>query len=338
MRIIVDAFGGDNAPLEIIKGAAQAVAEYGHTVVLTGSEAVIREVAANEAISLDGIEIVNTEDVIAMEDEPKSILKAHKNSSMGLGLQLVAAGEGDAFVSAGSTGALIMGATFLVKRIKGVSRPALAPLMPSDEGLFMLLDSGANVDCRPEMLLQFGKMGSLYMTYVMGNGEPATVGLLNVGTEETKGGELHQEAYKLLKNSDLNFVGNVEARQVPYGVARVVVADGFSGNVLLKVMEGTSDVLLKNVKAIFYKNWLTKIAGAIVKPYLGVFKKKMDTNEYGGAPLLGVTKPIIKAHGNAKAKTIKNAIRLAGEFAAHDVVGKITKAIAEDAEKDEKAE
>ena len=184
MRVIVDAFGGDNAPLEIIKGAALAVAEYGYTVVLTGSEAEIRRVAAESAISLDGMEIVDAPDVISMEDEPRSILKDHKNCSMAEGLRLLANGGGDAFVTAGSTGALIMGATFFVKRIKGVSRAALAPLMPSDKGAFMLVDSGANVECRPEMLLQFAQMGSIYMTNVLGGGKPATVGLVNVGTED----------------------------------------------------------------------------------------------------------------------------------------------------------
>ena len=334
MRIILDAFGGDNAPSAMIRGAAMAVAEYGHTVVLTGDEATIRRVAEQEQVSLDGIEIVHTADVIEIEDEPRSILKEHKNSSMGLGLQLVADGRGDAFVSAGSTGALIMGSSFLVKRIKGISRAALAPLMPSDKGVFMLLDAGANVDCRPEMLLQFARMGSCYMTRVIGgNKQPATVGLLNIGTEDCKGGELQQQAFALLRDSGLNFVGNVEARELPHGAAQVIVADGFSGNVALKMMEGTADVVMSNIKDVFMTNIFTKLAALIVKPHLRTFKKKMDTSEHGGAPVLGVQKPVIKAHGNSSANAVKSAIRIAAEFAAADVIGTIAAQTAADAEK-----
>ncbi len=224
MRIIVDAYGGDNAPLEIIKGAALAVEEYGFDILLTGKEKEIRALAEQHGISLNHIDIADAPDVIGMNDEPKSVLKEHKDCSMAEGLRRLAAGEGDAFVSAGSTGALIMGATFLVKRIKGVSRAALAPLMPSTDGPFMLIDSGANVDCRPEMLLQFAHMGSLYMSRVLGGGKRVSVGLLNVGTEEHKGGDLQHAAYALLKESGLNFAGNVEARDLPSHAADVVVA------------------------------------------------------------------------------------------------------------------
>lgn len=328
MRIIVDAFGGDNAPLEVIRGAALAVAEYGHTVVLVGREEEIRHVAADKGISLAGMEIVDAPDVIAMEDEPKSILKEHKDCSMAEGLRRLAAGEGDAFVSAGSTGALIMGGTFLVKRIKGVSRAALAPLVPADKGPYMILDAGANVDCRADMLLQFAHMGSSYMTKVLGGGRPAKVGLLNVGTEDCKGGELQHEAFTLLKDSGLNFVGNVEARDLPAGVADVVVADGFAGNVALKMMEGVADMILKNLKGVFLSTLTTKIAALLLKPHLAAFKKKMDTSEYGGAPLLGLSKPVIKTHGNSKAVAVKNAIRVAADFASAGVIEDITAAVA----------
>lgn len=328
MRIIVDAFGGDNAPLEVIKGAALAVAEYGHTVILVGREDEIRRVAKEQEISLAGMEIIDAPDVIAMEDEPKSILKEHKACSMAEGMRRVAAGEGDAFVSAGSTGALIMGSTFLVKRIKGISRAALAPLMPSDKGPFMLLDAGANADCRPEMLQHFAYMGSIYMTKVMGGGKPATVGLLNVGTEDCKGGELQHETFALLKESTVNFIGNVEARDLPAGVADVVVADGFTGNVALKMMEGVADMLMKNIKGVFMTNLATKLAALVIKPHLGAFKKKMSTSEYGGAPLLGIAKPVIKAHGNSNAAAIKNAIRVAAEFAKAGVIEDIAAAVA----------
>ncbi len=326
MRIIVDAFGGDNAPLEIIKGAALA-AQTGVQVLLTGKRQEIEMAAATEGIELNGITIVDAPDIIGMQDEPRSILKEHKNSSMAQGLRCLAAGDGDAFVSAGSTGAMVIGATFYVKRIRGISRAALAPLMPSDKGPFMLIDAGANVESRPEMLLQFAHMGSLYMTNVMGNGKPATVGLVNVGTEDTKGGELQKEAFALLKQSGLNFIGNIEARDIPAGIADVVVADGFTGNVILKLTEGVASTLMKNIKDIFYTNAITKAAALMVKPHLKEFKKKMDASEYGGAPLLGIKKPVIKAHGNADAQTIKNAIRVAAEFAKKDVVSQIADAV-----------
>lgn len=332
MRVIVDAFGGDNAPLEIIRGAAQAAEEYGHTILLAGDEAKIRRVAGEDGISLDKMEIIHAPDVIRMEDDPRSILKEHKDCSMAEGLRQLAAGNGDAFVTAGSTGAMIMGATFIVKRIKGVSRAALAPLMPSDRGPFMLIDSGANAECRPEMLLQFAKMGSLYMESLMGRKSPddVTVGLINIGTEDCKGGPLQQEAFALLKESGLNFVGNVEARDVAFGMADVLVADGFTGNVVLKMMEGVTDALMKNLKGIFMTNTKTKLAALLVKPQLGALKKKLDTSEYGGAPLLGVSRPVIKTHGNSKAPAVKHAIRVAATFAEAGVIEKIAQAVKKD--------
>lgn len=333
MKIIVDAYGGDYAPLETIKGALQARDAYGVSIVLTGNEEEIRRIAAEESLSLADVEIVNATDVIGMNEQPKTILKEHKDCSMAVGLRLLHDGGGDAFVSAGSTGALLMGATFFVKRIKGVSRAALAAVLPSDKGPYMLLDSGANVDCRPEMLMQFASMGSLYMSEVMKNGEPATVGLLNVGTEEHKGGDLQHGTYELLKNSTLSFVGNVEARDVPAGAADVIVTDGFSGNVLLKTLEGTVDMLLGYMKNIFYTNLFTKIGALLVKPHLAALKKKLSTAETGGAPLLGVARPVIKAHGNSKALAIQNAVRVAAEFARTGVIDKITEAIAAEKEK-----
>ena len=327
MRIVLDAFGGDNAPLEIVKGAALAVAD-GVDITLVGNEQIIRQVAAEKNVSLDGIEIVHTEDVISMEDEPRSILKAHKECSMAVGLKLVAEGRGDAFVSAGSTGALVMGATFFVKRIKGVPRAALAALIPTASGRpSMLMDAGANAECRPEMLCQFAQMGSVYMTRVMGDGKPATVGLVNIGTEDSKGGELQQQAFALMKECDINFIGNVEAREVPNGAADVLVTDGFIGNVLLKTMEGTAGMLMKEIKGIFMTNLLTKIAALMVKSKVGVLKKRMDTREHGGAPVLGVCRPVIKAHGNSDAQAIRSAVRIAAEFANAGVIEAITESI-----------
>lgn len=326
MRIIVDAYGGDNAPLEMLKGAAMAVKEYGTDILLVGKEEELRALAAEQNVSLDGIEILHAPDVMEMEDEPRTILKAKKNSSMAEGLRRLVAGEGDAFVSAGSTGALIMGATFIVKRIKGVSRPALAPLIPSDDKPFLLMDSGANAECRPEMLVQFAQMGHIYMTRVMGRENPQ-IGLLNIGAEECKGTALQQETYKLLKESDLPFYGNVEAREVPAGAVDIVVADGFTGNILLKCIEGTTQTIMRNIKGIFKSNLLTMFAALLVKPQIGAFKKKMDVSEHGGAPIIGVTKPVIKVHGNADAKTMCSAIRQASEFAAGGVIEAISRAV-----------
>lgn len=328
MRIIVDAFGGDNAPVEILKGAAKAVAAYGCDIILTGDEEKIRQAAQENGVSLEHMEIVHAPDVMTMEDHPKSILREHKESSMAVALRLLSEGKGDAVVSAGSTGALLMGGTFIVKRIKGVSRPALAPVMPSDDKPFMLIDCGANADCRPEMLVQFAHMGSIYMSHMYPREGGPRVGLLNVGTEDTKGGELQLATFPLLKESGLNFIGNVEARDVPAGVADVVVADGFSGNVLLKTLEGTVDMLMKNLKQSFMSSLRTKIGAALVMPGLRVLKKKLSTSEYGGAVLLGVNKPVIKAHGNSKADGFCSAIRIASEFAASDAIAQIEAAVA----------
>ena len=274
------------------------------------------------------MEIVHASDVMTMEDHPKSILREHKDCSMAVALRLLSEGKGDAVVSAGSTGALLMGGTFIVKRIKGVSRPALAPVMPSDDQPFMLIDCGANADCRPEMLVQFAHMGSIYMSHMYPREGGPRVGLLNVGTEDTKGGELQLATFPLLKESGLNFIGNVEARDVPAGVADVVVADGFSGNVLLKTLEGTVDMLLKNLKQSFLSSLRTKIGAALVMPGLRGLKKKLSTSEYGGAVLLGVNKPVIKAHGNSKAEGFCSAIRVASEFAASGAIAQIEAAVA----------
>ena len=328
MRIIVDAFGGDNAPVEILKGAAMAVVAYDCDIILTGDEEKIRQAAAENNISLERMEVVHASDVMTMEDHPKSILREHKDCSMAVALRLLAEGKGDAVVSAGSTGALLMGGTFIVKRIKGVSRPALAPVMPSDDKPFMLIDCGANADCRPEMLVQFAHMGSIYMSHMYPREGGPRVGLLNVGTEDTKGGELQLATFPLLKESGLNFIGNVEARDVPAGVADVVVADGFAGNVLLKTLEGTVDMLLKNLKQSFMSSLRTKIGAALVMPGLRGLKKKLSTSEYGGAVLLGVNKPVIKAHGNSKAEGFCSAIRVASEFAASDAIAQIEAAVA----------
>lgn len=335
MKIIVDAFGGDNAPLEIIKGAEMAARELGYEMLLVGNKEIIETVVAENGISLDGMEIVHTEDVITMEDAPTSIMKSKKESSMAKGLRLLKEGKGDAFVSAGNSGALAVGATLIVRRIQGVKRCAFAPVIPKDKGYFMLMDSGANVECRPEMLKQFGVMGSIYMKNVMTVHNPR-VGLANIGVEPTKGTELYQEAYKLLKDSNLNFVGNVEAREIPLDGADVIVADGFTGNIIIKFYEGMAKALFGKFKEVLMKNTKTKIAAMMIKPELTELKKQSDYREYGGAPLIGISKPVFKAHGSADAKTFKNAVRLAGEYVKRNVVGLITNEIK--AEKDSEEE
>ena len=312
MKIIVDAFGGDNAPLEILKGCAEAVKELDIDILLTGSEAEIRRVAKENDISLDRMEIADTPDVLTMEDHAGAVLKEKSNSSMALGLKLLAEGKGDGFLSGG---------------IKNIKRVAFAPILPKKKGFFMLIDSGANVDCKPEMLRQFGVMGSIYMEKVMNVSRPR-VGLANIGTEEHKGGELQQEAYVLLKESGLHFVGNVEAREIPEDAADVVVADGFTGNMLLKMYEGVSIAMMQMFKEVFFKNWKNKLAASMLLKDIKELKKTMDYNEYGGAPIMGAAKPVFKTHGSAKAKTVKNALRLTKSYIAGNVVDEIAAAVA----------
>ena len=318
LNIIVDAFGGDNAPLEVIKGCERAVRELGVSIILTGSEPKIKKCAGENGLSLSGIEIVHTDDVFDIHEEPKEIIKSGKNSSMALGLSLLAEGRGDAFVSAGSTGALVMGATFIVKRIKGIKRIAPSPVLPGDNGSFILLDAGANTECRPEMLVQFAIMGSAYMEKVMGVKEPK-VGLLNIGSEETKGRELEIEAYKLLEKSGINFTGNVEARDMPRGDVQVVVTDGFTGNIALKLYEGMGSFFAKKVKWIF--SGAGKLGALFSMGKIKQFRKQMDYKEVGGSALLGVRKPVIKAHGSSDGTAFFNAVRQAKRCIEGDVAG-----------------
>lgn len=322
IRIAVDAFGGDNAPLEIIKGAALAEKEYGAQIILCGDENIINGCIKEHNIEFDNLEIVNATDVISMHDDPTSLLKAHKDSSMAVAFRELAEGRADAFVSAGSTGAVVVGGTFIVKRIKGIKRPALAAMLPSPDSHYMMMDIGANAECRPEMLLQFGIMASKYLEKVEGISDP-TVGLLNIGTEETKGTELQKEAYKLLENSEINFIGNIESRELPKGVCNAVVTDGYTGNIALKLIEGTASTLFSMLKPVFLKNIVTKLCYIILKDGLRGLKNKMNASEVGGAPLLGTKKPVFKAHGNSDAIAFKNAIHKAILFAQNDVISSI---------------
>ena len=322
MKIIVDAFGGDNAPLEVLKGCQEAVAKLGVNIILTGSSQKLKDCASANEISLDGMEIEHTDDVFDIHEEPKEIIKSGKNTSMALGLKLLADGRGDAFVSAGSTGALVMGATFIVKRIKGIKRIAPSPVLPADKGSFLLTDAGANTECRPEMLVQFAVMGSAYMEKVMGIDKPK-VGLLNIGAEESKGRELEIETYKLLQQSGLNFIGNIEARELPKGECHVVVTDGFTGNIALKLYEGMGSFFSKKMKWIFSGAGTLGALFSLSK--IKLLKKQMDYKEVGGSALLGVKKPVIKAHGSSDAKAFYNAVRQAAKCVEGNVAGEIEK-------------
>ncbi len=334
-KIIVDAFGGDNAPLEVIKGCERAVKELGVQIVLTGSEDKIKKCAADNGISLDGMEIVHTDEVFDIHEEPNQIIKSGKNTSMAIGMQLLAEDKGDAFVSAGSTGALVMGATFIVKRIKGIKRVAPSPVIPADKGSFVLLDAGANTECRPEMLVQFAVMGSAYAEKVMGVKSPK-VGLLNIGAEDTKGRELEVETYKLLEKSGLNFKGNVEARDLPKGEFDVVVTDGFTGNIVLKLYEGMGSFFAKKMKWIFSG---AGVLGALFSMgKIKSFKKQMDYRETGGSALMGVKKPVIKAHGSSDATAFYNAVRQAKQCVDGNVIGAIENYVAAISQRDNKDE
>jgi glycerol-3-phosphate acyltransferase PlsX len=323
MNIIVDAFGGDNSPLAVIEGCAMAVEKLGVGVTLSGNEKIIKDTASEHNISLDGIKIVHADSVIDIHEEPSEIIKSRSDCSMAVGLKHLSEGGGDAFVSAGSTGALVVGSTFIAKRIKGIKRPALAPIMPSDKGYFMLMDGGANVDCRPEMLFQFALMGSAYMESVM-NIENPKVGLVNVGSEETKGRDIEHEAYIRLSQSDkINFGGNIEAREIPDGDFEVIVTDGFTGNVILKLYEGMGMYFAHTLKDMLKSSFKSKIAGMLILDKIQDFKKKLDYSEVGGAVLMGISKPVIKAHGSSDAKAFYNAVRQAKQCVDGKVIDKI---------------
>lgn len=322
MNIIIDAMGGDLAPLAPLQGAARAVQELGVTVTAVGHKEKMAVAIREGSISMEGITLVHAADVIEMDEDATDIMKKKPDSSMAVACRLLAEGQGDALVSAGATGALLVGATLIVKRIKGIKRAAIGTVLPGSEKPWLLIDCGANVECRPEMLVQFAAMGTAYQEKVMGVHSP-TVGLANNGTEETKGTDLQIAAYGLLQKSGLNFMGNIEARDIPSGQADVVVCDGFTGNIILKLVEGVAKMFSGMIKDMFYANLKTKLAGAAMKGDLAIFKKKFDYKEYGGAPLLGIKSPVIKAHGSSDATAIMNAVRQAKTCAENDVSGSI---------------
>ena len=307
--VVLDAMGGDNAPAAMIDGAIDAISkEKNVKVILVGIEDVIRKGLEGKTYNPEQIEIVNATEVIETAEPPVAAIRTKKDSSIVVGLKLVKEEKADAFVSAGSSGAVLAGGQLLVGRIKGVERPPLAPLIPTEKGVSLLIDCGANVDARPSHLVQFAKMGSIYMEHVMGVRNPR-VAIVNIGAEEEKGNALVKETYPLLKECDgINFVGNIEARDIPHGQADVIVCEAFVGNVILKLYEGVGAVLVSKIKAGMMSTLRSKIGALLVKPALKETLKSFDATEYGGAPLLGLRGLVVKTHGSSKAKEVKNSI------------------------------
>lgn len=329
MKVIVDAMGGDNAPQSNVQGALNAIKEYGVDVVLTGDGKILLECLKSLGVENlpKGLEIVHAGEVITMEDDPATAFRRKKDSSLTVGLELLNEGAGDAFVSAGSTGALLSAATLLTKRVKGIRRAALAPVVPTGNGGAVLIDCGANAECTPEYLLQFAYMGSFYAQRVLGRKEPK-VGLLNIGAEPTKGTKLQKETYLLLeeagRSGEIHFAGNVEAREAVEGAVDVIVADGYSGNIFLKTVEGAGLFLGRQMKGMFKKNLITKLAAVLVKDGIREFKALLDADRVGGTALIGISKPVIKAHGSSNAVAIQNAIRQGFTLAQSGLIDDIT--------------
>jgi glycerol-3-phosphate acyltransferase PlsX len=316
--------GGDKAPLEVVKGAYAASLEYNANYILVGDKVEILRIADEEGMDLRRFDIVDAPLTIEMTDPPLAVMKAKKESSMNVALTMLAEGKGDALVSTGNTGALFTGATLIVRKIKGIKRPAIASILPMSPPV-LLLDSGANISVTPAYLEQFAIMGSIYMHKIYGLSAPR-VGLLNNGTEDIKGTELQIETYKLLTDSpSLNFVGNIEANMVPKDACDVLVTDGFTGNILLKSIEGMGKMMLRTMKDIFYSDVLAKISGLLIKKKINDIKAVFDPNEHGGAPILGISKPVIKAHGSSNAKAVKNAVRQAIAYAESGVIYSIAR-------------
>ncbi|HAL88670.1 MAG TPA: phosphate acyltransferase PlsX [Clostridiales bacterium] len=334
MKIILDAMGGDNAPQAPVLGAIEAVKKYGAQIILVGRGQEILEVLKKNGLDTlpEGVEIAHADDVVDMHDDPASVIHKRKNSSMIIGLKMLAEGKGDAFVSAGSTGALLTGATLLVKRVRGIRRAAMAPAMPTKAGTKVIIcDCGANAECTPEFLLQFGLVASAYSKFTLGVKNPK-VGLLNIGSEDSKGTQLQKDAYALLKDASakglVNFVGNVEARDVPLGAVDVVVCDGFSGNILIKSIEGTAMFMGSMLKRMFKKNLGSKLGYLLCRGGVQDMMKCLDYREIGGTQFLGIQKPVIKAHGSSDAMAFRNAVRQAMTAAEGSFTAQLEKSLA----------
>ena len=334
MKIILDAMGGDNAPQAPVLGAIEAVKRYNADIILVGRGQEILEVLKKNGLDTlpEGVEIAHADDVVDMHDDPAMVIHKRKNSSMIIGLKMLADGKGDAFVSAGSTGALLTGATLLVKRVRGIRRAAMAPAMPTKAGTKVIIcDCGANAECTPEFLLQFGLVASAYSKFTLGVENPR-VGLLNIGSEDSKGTQLQKDAYALLKDASdrglLNFTGNVEARDVPLGAVDVVVCDGFSGNILIKSIEGTAMFMGSMLKRMFKKNLGSKLGYLLCKSGVQDMMKLLDYREIGGTQFLGIKKPVIKAHGSSDALAFRNAVKQAMTAAEGDFTAQLEKNLA----------
>lgn len=323
MIIAVDGMGGDNAPHAVTQGCVDAINEYDDVeILLVGIEDKIKEELSKYKYPSEKIKVINAPDIISNNEPPAMAVRRKKNSSMVVALNLVKKGEAQAVVSAGSTGAFLTGSTLIVGRIKGIQRAALAPIIPGSTSPFMLIDCGANVDCKPLNLLQFALMGKVYFENVLKVTNP-TIGLINIGTEEEKGNELTKESYKLLKESPLNFIGNIEPRDIPYGKADIFVCDGFVGNTVLKMYEGVLSSIFSDLKKEIMSSFKTKVGGILLKPVFSNFKKRFDYREYGGTAFLGVNGICIKAHGSSDARAFKNAIKQSIIFEKNNVLDKI---------------
>lgn len=324
VRVVVDAMGGDNAPQAPIQGAVEAVnASKDVCVYLVGQQDVINKELANLAYPAEQIKVIHASEIIETAEPPVKAIRGKKDSSIVVGMNMVKHGQADAFVSAGSTGAVLVGGQVLVGRIKGVERPPLAPLLPTAKGMSLLIDCGANVDARSSHLVQFAKMGSIYMEHIMGIKNPR-VAIVNNGAEEEKGNALVKETFPLLKECrDINFIGSIEAREIPNGYADVIVCEAFVGNVILKLYEGVGSMLIKQIKGNLMTSLRGKIGGLLIKPSLKKLMKNFDSSEYGGAPLLGLNGLVVKSHGSSNAKEIKNSVLQCIEFSKQDINGKI---------------
>lgn len=330
VRVAVDAMGGDYAPLEIVKGAVDAVNSRDDIkVFLVGREEAVRAELQKYQYDASRIEVVNAAEVIEMAEPPVQAIRSKKDSSIVVAMKMVKNGEADAFVGAGSTGAVLVGGQLIVGRIKGVERPPLAPLLPTEKGASLLIDCGANVDARPSHLVQFAKMGSIYMEHVVGISNPR-VAIVNIGAEEEKGNALVKETFPLLKAcDDINFIGSIEARDIPSGYADVIVCEAFAGNIILKLYEGVGSTLISMVKKGMMSSFRSKIGALLVKPALKKTLKQFDTSEHGGAPLLGLKGLVVKTHGNSKALEIRNSIIQCVTFKHQQINEKIKAGIGE---------
>lgn len=326
MKIIVDAYGGDNAPLSVLNGVQMAVAEYGVEIILVGKESELKTLAQRENINLKNVTFIEATETMPVEVEPSLITSQYTESSLAIAIKSLRDGMGDAVVSAGSTGAVVVGGIRWIKRMEGVKRPALGVVMPTTEGCYILVDGGANSVARPEMLAQFGVMGSVYMNVIMGIDSPR-VGMINIGSEANKGLELQIKASELLRKSSLNFIGNIEPNYIPVGGCDVAVSDGFTGNIVLKLSEGMGKMMKIELKNIFYSGIFSKMAALLMKKEIYKMSNRLNPSEYGGVPLLGLTKAVIKAHGSSDAMAIKNAIRQARNVVEQDIIPQIEHAL-----------